>query len=67
MTRLQDYRATTLHPEWRTACTSKESVDIALAAAGRDGEVRHLGAVAGGVDAVSKACAAWSAGATVCM
>ena len=33
----------------------KDSIDIALAEAGRDGEVRHLGAVAGGVDAVSKA------------
>jgi len=33
----------------------KDSVDVALAEAGRDGEVRHLGAVAGGVVAVSKA------------
>ena len=33
----------------------KDSIDIALAEAGRDGEVRHLGAVAGGLDAVSKA------------
>ncbi|MEJ8815518.1 IS110 family transposase [Variovorax ureilyticus] len=33
----------------------KDSIDIALAEAGRDGEVRHLGAVAGGVVAVSKA------------
>ena len=33
----------------------KDSIDIALAEAGRDGEVRHLGAVAGGVNAVSKA------------
>ena len=33
----------------------KDSIDIALAEAGRDGEVRHLGAVAGGLVAVSKA------------
>jgi transposase len=33
----------------------KDSIDIALAEAGRVGEVRHLGAVAGGVNAVSKA------------
>ncbi|CAN7196209.1 IS110 family transposase [Variovorax sp. LjRoot290] len=33
----------------------KDSIDIALAEAGRDGEVRHLGAVAGGVVAVTKA------------
>jgi transposase len=33
----------------------KDSIDIALAETGRDGEVRHLGAVAGGVNAVSKA------------
>jgi transposase len=33
----------------------KDSIDIALADAGRDGEVRHLGAVAGGLEAVSKA------------
>ena len=33
----------------------KDSIEIALAEAGRDGEVRHLGAVAGGVVAVSKA------------
>lgn len=33
----------------------KDSIDIALAEAGRDGEVRHLGAVAGGVNAISKA------------
>jgi transposase len=33
----------------------KDSIDIALAEAGRDGEVRHLGAVAGGIVAVSKA------------
>jgi transposase len=33
----------------------KDSIDIALAEAGRDGEVRHLGVVAGGVAAVSKA------------
>ena len=33
----------------------KDSIDIALADAGRDGEVRHLGTVAGGLDAVSKA------------
>ncbi|CAN7195614.1 IS110 family transposase [Variovorax sp. LjRoot290] len=33
----------------------KDSIDIALAEAGRDGEVRHLGAVAGGVGAVTKA------------
>jgi transposase len=32
----------------------KDSIDIATADAGRDGEVRHLGTVAGGVDAVSK-------------
>lgn len=33
----------------------KDSIDIAVADAGRDGEVRHLGSVAGGVQAVSKA------------
>ena len=33
----------------------KDSIDIALADAGRDGEVRHLGTVAGGQEAVSKA------------
>ena len=33
----------------------KDSIDIALADAGRDGEVRHLGTVAGGREAVSKA------------
>lgn len=33
----------------------KDSIDIAVAEAGRDGEVRHLGAVGGGVVAVSKA------------
>ena len=33
----------------------KDSIDIALADAGRDGQVRHLGCVAGGLDAVSKA------------
>jgi transposase len=33
----------------------KDSVAIALAQAGRDGEVRHLGTVGGNVDAVSKA------------
>jgi transposase len=33
----------------------KDSIDIALADAGREGEVRHLGTVAGGLDAVSKA------------
>jgi transposase len=33
----------------------KDSIDIALADAPRDSDVRHLGTVAGGVDAVSKA------------
>src|SRR5258706_9495753 len=33
----------------------KESVDIAVADAPREAEVRHLGTVAGGVDAVTKA------------
>jgi transposase len=33
----------------------KDSVDIALAQPGRDGEVRHFGTVAGNVEAVSKA------------
>jgi len=33
----------------------KDSIDIATADAGRDGEVRHLGTVAGGLDAVTKA------------
>ena len=33
----------------------KDSIDVAVADAGRDGELRHLGSVAGGVDAVSKA------------
>jgi len=32
----------------------KDSIDIGLAEAGRDGEVRHHGTVAGGLDAVSK-------------
>ena len=32
----------------------KESIDIAVAEAPRDAEVRHLGSVAGGLDAVSK-------------
>ena len=32
----------------------KDSIDIAVAEAARDGEVRHLGSVAGGLDAVSK-------------
>jgi transposase len=32
----------------------KESIDIAVADATRDAEVRHLGSVAGGLDAVSK-------------
>jgi transposase len=33
----------------------KDSIDMALAEAGRDGEVRHFGTLPGGVDAVSKA------------
>jgi len=33
----------------------KDSIDIALADAGRDGEVRHLGTVAGGLVVESKA------------
>jgi transposase len=33
----------------------KDSIDIALADAGRDGEVRHLGTVSGGLQAVTKA------------
>jgi len=33
----------------------KDSIDIALADAARDSEVRHLGTVAGGTDAVTKA------------
>lgn len=32
----------------------KDSIDVAVAEAGRDGEVRHLGTVAGGLDAVTK-------------
>jgi transposase len=32
----------------------KDSIDIAVAAAGREGEVRHLGSVSGGLTAVSK-------------
>ncbi len=32
----------------------KDSIDIAVAEAARDAEVRHLGSVAGGLDAVSK-------------
>ena len=32
----------------------KDSIDIAVAEAPRDGELRHLGSVAGGVDAVGK-------------
>ena len=32
----------------------KDSIDIAVADAPRDAEVRHLGSVAGGLDAVSK-------------
>ena len=32
----------------------KDSIDIAVADAPREGEVRHLGTVAGGVDAVTK-------------
>ena len=32
----------------------KDSIDIAVAEAPRDAEVRHLGSVAGGLDAVSK-------------
>ena len=32
----------------------KDSIDIAVAEAARDAEVRHLGSVAGGVTAVSK-------------
>jgi transposase len=32
----------------------KDSIDIATTDAGRDGEVRHLGTVAGGLDAVTK-------------
>ena len=32
----------------------KDSIDIAAAEAARDAEVRHLGSVAGGLDAVSK-------------
>jgi transposase len=32
----------------------KDSIDIAVAGVGRDGEVRHLGSVAGGVEAVTK-------------
>src|ERR1017187_2080389 len=39
----------------------KESIDIAVAEAARDAEVRHLGSVAGGLDAVSKSIASWSA------
>jgi len=30
----------------------KDSIDVAVADAGRDGELRHPGSVAGGVDAV---------------
>ena len=33
----------------------KESIDIALAEEGRDGEVRHYGSIAGDVEAVVKA------------
>ena len=33
----------------------KDSIDIAVAEAPHDSEVRHLGTVAGGLDAVSKA------------
>ena len=32
----------------------KDSIDIAVAETPRDAEVRHLGSVAGGLDAVSK-------------
>ena len=32
----------------------KDSIDIAVAEAPRDAEVRHLGTVAGGLDAVAK-------------
>jgi transposase len=32
----------------------KDTIDVAVAEAGRDGEVRHLGTVAGGQDAVTK-------------
>jgi hypothetical protein len=32
----------------------KDSIDIAVAEAARDAEVRHLGSVAGGLEAVSK-------------
>ena len=36
----------------------KESIDIALAEEGRDGEVRHYGSIAGDLEAVAKA--VWS-------
>ena len=35
----------------------KDGIDIAAAEAARDAEVRHLGSVAGGLDAVSGRCA----------
>jgi hypothetical protein len=44
----------------------KDSVDIALADAGRDGAVRHLGTVSGGLDAVTTRCAAWGLPGTCC-
>jgi len=37
----------------------KESIDIAVADAPRDAEVRHVGTVAGGVEAVTKALRKW--------
>ena len=33
----------------------KESIDVALAEEGRDGEVRHYGSIAGDLEAVAKA------------
>ena len=35
----------------------KDSIDIAVADAARDGEVRHVGSVGGGLDSVDKATA----------
>ena len=45
----------------------KDSIDIATADPGRDGEVRHVGSIGGDLASRTRRCARWSARATGCM